>query len=288
MLIPQVTPRALSKMTTPQRIANAVGRVVPKKIGTFFEMNQMGTLSRIPLLMLAVVFVLGARFIKSRDSHERREVLTRDGATVGVAMVGVPILKNWVQRGIDKITKIPVATEKNKIFALDDLGFDNVKNWYSKAEMLPEKALSVAKFIKERGGDVAKSFSHLGDEGSGFVKTLLNGKEATSKNILEALENAYKSSSSETKAAFDGLTKLLSNPKNGLVNMAQILKAIPNIASLVAITAFLGYGIPAFNIKLTRKKLKNSHGENVQQPNKLEPNITDSQKNVISSFFTRA
>ena len=51
MLIPQVTPRALSKMTTPQRIANAVGRVVPKKIGTFFEMNQMGTLSRIPLLL---------------------------------------------------------------------------------------------------------------------------------------------------------------------------------------------------------------------------------------------
>ncbi|MCR4881223.1 MAG: hypothetical protein K6A44_04645 [bacterium] len=297
MIIPQVAPRALSNMTVTQRAANAIGSVVPKKVGEFFEMNQMGTLSRIPLLILAFAFVLGARLVKSRDEHERREVLTRDGATVGTAMVGVPILKNWVQRGIDKLTKIPVATEKNKFFALGDFGFDNIKNWYSKAEFNPEKALGVAKFIKERGGDVAKAFSALGDEGIKHLKTILGGKEFNSQNILETMETAYKSGTAETKNAFDAVTKMLSSADNGLAKTAKIFKAIPNTLSLVGITALLGYGIPTFNIYFTRKKIKagqhkdgnattnNASPAHAKQPNGLEPNLSNNQKTLISSFL---
>ena len=289
MLIQQVGPRSINNLSRAQKFANRAGIIIPDKISRFFEMNQSGSLGRIPLLVLALIFVLGARFVKSRDNHERREVLTRDTATIGTAMLGVPVLKNWMQRGIDKLSKIPVAIERNKLFALDDFGFDNVKNWYSKADMLPDKALSVAKFIKERGGDVAKAFSHLGDEGKGFIKTLLNGKELNSNNIVDALETAYKSGSGETKAAFDGLTKILSNPKNGLVKMAQIFKAIPNIASLVTITTFLGYGIPAFNIWLTRKKLHNSEAAvDNKKTNTIEPAISDTQKNVISAFLAKS
>lgn len=290
MIIPQIAPRALSNMSVTQRAASAVGSIVPKKIGSFFEMNQMGTLSRIPLLMLAFIFVLGTRLVKSRDAHERREVLTRDGATVGLAMVGVPILKNWMQRGIDKLTKIPVAANKDKLFVLDDFGFDNVKNWYSKAEYHPEKAWGVAKTIKERGGDVAKAFSKLGEEGVNHIKTILGGKEFNSQNIVDSLELAYKSGSAETKSAFNSLTSLLTKADNGLVKSAQIFKAIPNTLSLIGMTALLGYGIPMFNIHLTRKILKGSHhnntqGQGGQHSNALEPNLSDNQQNVISSFL---
>ena len=289
MLIPQVGPRALSDMTRTQRVANAVGNVIPQKVSNFFEMNQMGTLSRIPLLMIALIFVLGARFVKSRDAHERREVLTRDGVTVAAAMVSVPVLKNWVQRGIDKLTKIPVATEKNKLFALDDFGFDNIKNWYSKAEFNPEKVLGVAKTIKERGGDVAKAFSKLGDDGMNHIKTILDGKEYNSANIMEALENAFKSGTTKTKSAFNSLTKLLSKSDNGLVKAAQIYKAIPNTLSLVAITGLLGYGIPAFNIYFTRKILKKAHsqGADKSKTNPLEPKLSQSQEKLISSFYNK-
>ena len=289
MIIPQVAPRSINNLSRAQRVANYIGGMIPKKFNNLFEMDQIGTLGRKSLLVLALVFVLGARFIKSRDNHERREVLTRDTVTIGTAMLGVPVVKNWMQRGLDKISKIPVAIEPGKTFVLNDFGFDNIKNWYSKAEFMPEKALSVAKFIKERGGDVAKAFSHLGDEGKGYLKTMLNGKELNSKNIIEALETAYKTGSAETKAVFDGLTKLLSSPKNGLVKMAQIFKAIPNIASLVVITTFLGYGIPAFNIWLTRKKLHNNDavGQH-QKSNAIEPDLSDSQKNVISGFLAKS
>lgn len=289
MIIQQIAPRALSNMTRTQKFANKVGSFIPKRVSNFFEMDQMGTLSRIPLLMIALVFVLGARFVKSRDEHERREVLTRDGVTVGAAMVSVPILKNWVQRGIDKISKIPVATEKSKIFALSDFGFDNIKNWYSKAEFNPEKALGVAKTIKERGGDVAKAFSKLGDEGVNAIKTMLNGKEYNSANIIEALENTFKSGNTEAKSAFENLTKLLSKADNGLVKSAQIFKAIPNALSLVGITALLGYGIPAFNIHLTRKILKggNNHDKQNSHANALEPNLSSKQEKVIASFYNK-
>lgn len=289
MIISQVAPRALSNMTRTQRVANAIGNIIPKKVSTFFEMNQRGTLERIPLLLIALVFVLGARFVKSRDAHERREVLTRDGVTVAAAMVSVPVLKNWVQRGIDKITKIPVATEKNKFFALDDFGFDNIKNWYSKADFHPEKALGVAKTIKERGGDVAKAFSKLGDEGMNYLKTMLGGKEYNSANIMEALENAYRAGTAETQNAFKSLTSLLTKADNGLVKSAQIYKAIPNTLSLIGITTLLGYGIPAFNIHLTRKILKggDTHNKQGKNTNTLEPELSKSQEKVISSFYKK-
>ena len=285
MLIPQVSPRALSNMSRSQRFANAIGKIIPSGLSSKFEMDQMGTIPRKPLLAIALIFVLGARYFKSRDAHEKREVLTRDGVTVGTAMVGVPILKNWVQRGIDKITKIPVAVERKKLFCLDDFGFDNVKNWYSKAKFNKYGALDVAKQIEERGGDIAKAFSKLGDEGVGYIKTMLNGQEYNSQCILNALKKAYKSGTKGTRNAFNSLTALLSKPDNGLVKAAQIYKAIPNTLSLVTITALLGYGIPAFNIYFTRKKLKGGTHDDKQNHSVLEPQLTNPQKDVISSFL---
>jgi len=287
-IIPQVSPKPLSQQTPIQKATNKIGMFIPDKISHTFEMDKMGALGRVPLLLVALIFVLGVRLFKSRDAHERREVLTRDGITVGSAMMAVPIVKNWMQRGVDAISKIPTATEKNKLFSLNDFQLDNLKNWYGKADLMPEKALSIAKNIADRKGDLKKAFSTLGEEGMKHVTTMLEGKDCTSANILEALKKAHVSTDKNIKQAFDSLTKMLTPVDNGLVKAAQRLKAIPSLASILFVTLLLGWGIPAFNIRFTRNKLKHNHDAKVSEQNKIEPQISDSQKALISSFFTKA
>ena len=121
---------------------------------------------------------------------------------------------------------------------------------------MPEQALTMAKNISERGGDVATAFSKLGKETVDNLKTIA-GNDLSNTNVLKALEKAYKSAEgSELKTAFGAITRALTPSDNALVKSAQTLKAIPNLASMILATAFLGWGIPAFNIYFTRNKLK--------------------------------
>ena len=286
LTIPQVKPASINNQTKIQRAAAKIGKFIPNKISNAFEMDKMGTFGRLSLLSIALIFVLGVRFVKSRDAHERREVLTRDGITVGAAMVAVPLVKNWMQRGVDAISKIPTATERDKIFSLNDFRLDNLKNWYGKAEAMPEKVLTIAKNIVERKGDLKRAFATLGDEGMQHVQTMLQGADCTSDNILKAIEKASKSNDNGLKQAFDGLTNILSKQDNALVKAAQRLKAIPSVASLIFVTSLLGWGIPAFNIRFTRKKLKgNADSVAFSGQNKIEPKLLDSQKEIIKAYL---
>lgn len=306
--IPQVKPNSLSKQTKIQQAANSIGKVIPDKLAKTFEMTQTGSIPRMPLVLLSFLFVLGARFVKARDAHERREILTRDGITIGAAMLGVPVLKNILSKTIQKVSKIPIAdtTGKNWI-SLDDFGLDNVKNWYSKADKMPSGILTLAENIKKRGGDIKTAFEKLGDEGMQHVKTILNGAECTSDNILAGLQKAANATENFTKddkfykSACDSLTKILSKSDNGLVKTAQRLKAIPALASLIGVTALLGWAIPAFNIYFTRTKLhanKNNEEKSVstihnEPTNNVYNNVTNSnlsnqQKELISAFLKKA
>jgi len=185
------------------------------------------------------------------------------------------------------MTKIPTATERNKFFSLNDFRLDNLKNWYGKADLMPEKVLTIAKNITERNGDLKKAFATLGDEGMKHVETMLQGANCTSENIFKAIEKASKSKDKVIKEAFDSLTKILSKDDNGLVKAAQRFKAIPSLASLIFVTSLLGWGIPAFNIRFTRKKLKNnSDSVSFAGQNSIEPKLLDSQKEIIKSFLS--
>ena len=287
MLVSKVAPSSFNNQSTFQKIANKVGSFIPKKLSDTFEMTNKGSFDRIPLFLVGLLFVLGVRFLKSRDNHERREVLTRDGITVGSTFFAVPIIKNWISRGLDKSSKIPTASNNKALFSLDDFSMDNLKNWYSKADVMPEQALTMAKNISERGGDVATAFSKLGKETVDNLKAIA-GNDLSNTNVLKALEKAYKSAEgSELKTAFGAITRALTPSDNALVKSAQTLKAIPNLASMILATAFLGWGIPAFNIYFTRNKLKNNKAQEVPQFDMalLQTKLTTEQKNIINAFL---
>ena len=299
MLIPSIVPRTVNNQSGIQKAVSTVGSMIPDKLSKTFEMTNKGNLDRIPLFLVALVFVLGARLYKSRDAHERREVLTRDGVTVGSSFFAVPIVKNWVSRGLDRISKIPTASDNKKLFSLSDFSLDNLANCYSKADKMPEKVLSMAKNIQERGGDVVKAFSTLGDDAIANMKTILAGKEMTSENLLNALKDAAQKTKNFTvddgvlKPACDSLTKMLTPADNALVKSAQRLKSVPNLASIALVTVLLGWGIPAFNIYFTRNKLKGKKNDLTMNGAKLpssvlEPKLSEEQKKVINAFFAKA
>lgn len=288
MLVSSVQPRSFQNQTILQKAASKVGSFIPNKLRDTFEMTNKGSFDRIPLFLIGLVFVLGARFYKSRDAHERREVLTRDGITVGSTFFAVPVIKNWVSRALDKSSKIPTASEPKKIFSLADFSMENLKNWYSNADYMPKKVLSMAENIVERGGNVATAISKLGEEQMNNLKTIA-GNDLSNVNILKRLEEAMNSADVAKKNAFDALTKALTPADNALVKSAQRLKAIPNLASIILATAFLGWGIPAFNIYFTRNKLKKNEQAEQKQVNYdvalLETKMTPDQKEIFTAFF---
>lgn len=288
MLVSSVQPRSFQNQTILQKAASKIGSFIPNKLRDTFEMTNKGSFDRIPLFLIGLLFVLGARFYKSRDAHERREVLTRDGITVGSTFFAVPVIKNWVSRALDKSSKIPTASGPKKIFSLADFSMENLKNWYSNADYMPKKVLSMAENIVERGGNVATAISKLGEEQMNNLKTIA-GNDLSNVNILKRLEEAMNSTDVAKKNAFDALTKALTPADNALVKSAQRLKAIPNLASIILATAFLGWGIPAFNIYFTRNKLKKNEQAEQKQVNYdvtlLETKMTPDQKEIFTAFF---
>ena len=82
---------------------------------------------------------------------------------------------------------------------------------------------------------------------------------------------------------------------NALVQKAQRVKAVPYLASILLTTGLLGWGIPAFNIMLTRKKVKGEQGDtfkgnktSAQLPaNILESKLSPAQKTIINNFLKR-
>ena len=289
--ISQFATTTLSKQQTGlKQIVSGIGKQIPNKVGDFLEMTNSGAFGKLQLITISILFILGSRFLKARDKHEAREVLTRDASTFGVVFFGVPIFKNIIGSAIDKFTKIPTVIKPKNIkefFKPNDLSFNDLKNWYSKADKMPEKVLTMAKDIVNKGGDLAAAFNTLGDEAKNAVKTILKGKEYNSKNILSSLTEA-------AAGACDKLTQMLSGSNNALVQKAQRVKAIPYLASILLTTSLLGWGIPAFNIMLTRKKVKGEQHDSfngkklVQIPqNLIESTASPAQKAIIEQFLKR-
>ena len=260
--ITSIAVKPLSQQGSVRKTIGWLGQKLPDSFTKYTELANSGALQRVTFFMTAMFFVLGVRYFKSRDEHERREVLTRDGITIGAAVFAVPFFKKYMCTISDKITGIP-TTIGNKV--KEAVPFSLLEKAYINVQEFPEKLLTFCQNTAEKGGNLTKVFKVLGKDADESLKVLLQGKENTSKNILEAVKAAHKATENFTKEnkglkeAASKIMNILEKEDNALIKRANHLKAIPDLASIVLATSVLGWGIPAFNIWYTGKKIKDKH-----------------------------
>lgn len=252
--------RPLSKQGGLRKAFGYIGRKLPDSFTKYTELSNSAGLQRLTFILVAALFVLGVRYVKSRDEHERREVLTRDGITIGATVSAVPFLKKVISTVQDKVTKLPITIGSGKL--KDAPSYKNLEHAYTKVEELPETLYTFAKNIVDKKGDLSRVFDVLGEDTKAPLEALLKGKEKTSENILNAIKEATEKTKNFTVEA-DGLKDagkkiidVLSKKDNALVKKINRLKSVPDIAAILLTTGFLGWGIPKFNIWYTGQKFK--------------------------------
>ena len=87
---------------------------LPKGVCDFLTLERRGPMIRTLFLANAFGFLLGSRLITSRDKEEKREILIRDLPTIGVAVMGVPVVAKWVAKGIQKKSGFVIMEESEQ------------------------------------------------------------------------------------------------------------------------------------------------------------------------------
>ena len=235
---------------------NNIARNTFEKLGDLCNAQSNGSLNRWTFLFVGTVFMLGGRFIESRNKDEKREVLTRDIPGVTLAAFGAPAINDPVARLITKRSGIPIVY-KNGVYSgfwrngKDKFEFASqkqIKDWYSEFSKLDNPLVNFVKTINNNNGNIAKSMKKLG-----FEKEL---KAITSATDNDAIMKAINEAKSNKTDAFvkleDSLKKV--GADNPLLKFAKESHAYLKIGAILVTAALLGYLIPRLNILITRNK----------------------------------
>lgn len=253
-----------------------------------FDFNGTG----VPYPVLAFYtlgLMLGCRWLQARNPDEKREVATRDFSGLVTIVFAVPVLRNITSTLMKKISGVPISktlktaqehlNPENKPFS-----FENIEEVYSGVGKLKNNLVDFSQNVENNGGDLRKVFDFLGDDSkkslneifgsisakntvvkptkglAGFLskpfragKAKLNLPE-TNKEIIEGFKNVQ--NIAKFRPQVDTIIKELDNSKNSLVKFAEAQKSIPEAMSIVAISGFLGWFLPWFNINYTRNLYK--------------------------------
>lgn len=220
----------------------------------FFVLERKGPMTRNLFIFNAYVFLLGTRFITSRDRNEKRETLTRDIPTIFVAAQGIPILKKWVAEKI----------QKNKGFAIMEEGekpkVSKLLTWLIKSD---KKEMKIATSSQLKDWYQYDEGLHSGFEGFSNRLEGLNGNlkkiySSLSKDMKAKLANfsddnaKFKQELSKDKALKQSIEKAFKNPKgNEALAKAAFLKTIPTLVGFALTLGTIGIFIPKLNIFVT-------------------------------------
>ena len=243
--------------------------------------------------------MLGARLYQARNADERREVATRDFSGLTTITFALPVARNWISTASKKLTGIPIAKPLASVSAhfnptKKPFSFENVEDIYSGPSKLKNGLVDFSKNISDQGGDLRKVFNLLSDDSKKSLNSIAEGLSGNNTTVeigrlLDFVSKPFKAGNSalklpETnekivelfkkaqqnekyKAHIDVIKKELDNAKNPVVKLAEASKTLPEVASIVGISAFLGWFLPWFNINYTKKlyKDKNAQAEAVQK-----------------------
>lgn len=236
-----------------------------------------GSLSRAAFLFISFVFLVGSRFIESRNNDERREVLTRDIPAVALSGGGVPLMTGAAAYAITKNSGIPVSTFKNKksIFSASLASQKQVADWYSQLKDADNPLINMMDTLERHGGNIRKVMNKFG-----FKKEL--DAITTSSNNKEIIE-AAKLAQSNGQENFKVLEDLIRNipVDNKVLKFAKNAQAYVKIGGIAITAGLLGWILPRLNILITNKKYEKREKEHEQQAD-ISKSVPGQNENKIS------
>ena len=209
-----------------------------------------GSLSRAAFLFISFVFLVGSRFIESRNDDERREVLTRDIPAVALSGGGVPIMTGAAAYAVTKKSGIPVSTSRKKdsILHASLCSQKQVKDWYSDLKNADNPLINLMNTIERHGGSIRKVIKKFGFEKElNTISTSLKNSE-----IIAATQTAQQNGAE----SFDILENLIRNvpDDNNVLKFARKAQARIKVGGIAVTAGLLGFLLPRLNILITNKK----------------------------------
>jgi hypothetical protein len=258
------------------KILDFNGHSVPYPILAFYTLGLM----------------LGCRLFQARNTDERREVATRDFSGLVTIVFAIPVLRNITSTLARKISGIPVSKALKSIKAHFNpnnkpYSFENISDVYSGVSKYRNNIVDFSENISKEGGDLRKIFDFLTDDSKKALNELFAGlstqnTSVKSRGIWKFLTKPFRGGQSELvlpesngeiielfkkaqksekyELLLEKVVKELDKPANHLVKFAKVLKSIPEAASIVTVSGFLGWFLPWFNIHYTRKLYKGKEG----------------------------
>ena len=251
----------------------STARKVFESVGDACNIEANGSLTRLMFFIVGTLFMLGGRFIKSRDNDEKREVITRDVPAVALSAAGAPLINKAVAYAVTKKSGVPIVTlgdadaplfkfGKDKATgeyrhklgrqgALLSANFTSLKqviDWYSDFASMDNALINFSETVNKHGGNLRKVFKKLG-----FTDKL---DAVTSAVKNDEILSALKQSQANKTEAFTNLEKALKElgNNNKLVKYAKKSQAYVKLGGIGFMAALLGYFLPHLNIITTKKK----------------------------------
>lgn len=261
-------------------------------LGNQCNIQSNGSLTRPMFFAVGTLFMLGGRFIESRDNDERREVITRDVPGVAIACAGAPLLNDGASYLVTKYSGIPIAQTKNieKAHSVFNSAFSSqaqITNWYSDFAGTDNALVNFSETIDRQNGNLKKILNKFG-----FSRQLEAVTDAVdNKKIIEALKDAQAKGTDGFKALENSLKGV--SKENKVLQFAKNAQAGVKVGGILLSAAILGYFLPRLNIIKTKNKYKNNPDQKVEPP-KPEPLAIfsngvsihrSSARNTFKSFF---
>ena len=242
-------------------------------LGDACNIEANGSLTRLMFFLVGTFFMLGGRFIKSRDNDERREVLTRDVPAVALSAAGAPLINKAVAYAVTKTSGVPIVTAGDADAPLLKFGKDKatgdyrykfgrqgnllasnftsqkqVIDWYSDFASMDNALVNFSETVNKHGGNLRKVFKKLG-----FTDKLNAITEsANNSDIINALKQSQ-ANGSQNFTDLEKALKTLGND-NKLLKFAKKSQAYVKLGGIGFMAALLGYFLPHLNIITTKKK----------------------------------
>lgn len=287
-----------SKQSSPNfgSAASLAGKILNEKstLGKFAKnINYDGLDMSFPVMIAAMLGgVLVPRLIQAQDKYDRQEILRRDITSEGTIVFGAAALsklflkQNEKKSGLVLMKKPENFASKNKFqkfmdyfmptSTLSPANSSQIISRYSNIDA-PEDGKGILHFcdyITNNGGNLNKLF-HRTDATKEILSDICGGAEAFKNADDKSIKSYIAKAMEEAPEKISKLYDQFKGENNEFVKQAKAMNSKFKFLSLfVLVPLVLGFGLPAMNEALTKKKYKKEHEQNNQPTVAVEGTTT--------------